>query len=57
MQSLWKAKEIHITENGCASDDVLVDDGKVYDTDRMMFMQCHKVMARCVLLRQTPVRS
>src|SRR5262249_21658812 len=32
VQSLWGAKEIHITENGCASDDVLTNDGKVYDT-------------------------
>ena len=39
VQSLWNAKEIFITENGCASDDVLADDGKVYDTDRIMFLR------------------
>jgi beta-glucosidase len=39
VQSLWKAKEIFITENGCATDDVLADDGKVYDTDRVMFLR------------------
>jgi len=38
VQSLWKARAIFITENGCASDDVL-DDGKVYDTDRIMFLR------------------
>src|SRR5262245_55867830 len=37
VQSLWNAKEIFITENGCASDDVIAEDGKVYDTDRIMF--------------------
>jgi beta-glucosidase len=39
VQSLWGAKEIHITENGCASNDVIAEDGKVYDTDRIMFLR------------------
>jgi beta-glucosidase len=39
VQSLWGAKEIYITENGCASDDVLARDGNVYDTDRIMFLR------------------
>ena len=39
VQSLWKAKEIFITENGCGTDDVLADDGKVYDTDRITFLR------------------
>jgi beta-glucosidase len=39
VQSLWGANEIFITENGCASDDVLSEDGTVYDTDRVMFMR------------------
>src|SRR5215470_13892043 len=41
VQSLWGAKEIYITENGCASDDVLADDGKVYDTDRIVFLRSY----------------
>lgn len=39
VQSLWKAKEIYITENGCAADDKLAEDGNVYDTDRVMFLR------------------
>jgi beta-glucosidase len=39
VRSLWKVKEIHITENGCASDDVLAADGRVYDTERVMFLR------------------
>jgi beta-glucosidase len=39
VQSVWNAKEIFITENGCATDDVIADDGKVYDTDRIMFLR------------------
>jgi beta-glucosidase len=42
VQSLWKAKEIHITENGCASDDVLVDDGKVYDTGQLIGLHAQR---------------
>jgi len=41
VQSLWKAKEIFITENGCASDDVVADDGGDYDTDRVMFLRSY----------------
>jgi beta-glucosidase len=36
---LWKAKEIYITENGCSSSDVPAADGKVYDTDRIMYLR------------------
>ena len=39
VQSLWKAKEIYITENGCATEDELAADGNVYDTDRVMFLR------------------
>jgi beta-glucosidase len=39
VELLWNAKEIHITENGCAAEDTLTDDGKVYDTDRIMFLR------------------
>src|SRR3712207_7362017 len=39
VQTLWGANEIFITENGCASDDVIADDGKVYDTDRVVFLR------------------
>ena len=39
VQSLWNAKEIFITENGCATDDVVAEDGKVYDTDRIMYLR------------------
>jgi beta-glucosidase len=41
VQSLWGAKEIFITENGCAGDEVIADDGNIYDTDRIMFIRAH----------------
>jgi beta-glucosidase len=39
VQSLWDAKSIYITENGCAALDVVADDGRVYDSDRVMFLR------------------
>jgi beta-glucosidase len=39
VQSLWGARSIFITENGCAAHDVVSGDGKVYDSDRVMFLR------------------
>jgi beta-glucosidase/6-phospho-beta-glucosidase/beta-galactosidase len=39
LHSLWKPKEIYITENGCAASDVIAEDGKVYDSDRLMYLR------------------
>jgi beta-glucosidase len=39
VQSIWGATSIYITEDGCAADDVVADDGRIYDTDRVMFMR------------------
>ena len=39
MQSIWGATSIFITENGCAASDVVAENGKVYDSDRVMFLR------------------
>ena len=39
VQSIWDAQSIYITENGCAAADVVAADGKIYDTDRVMFLR------------------
>jgi beta-glucosidase len=39
MQSIWGATSIFVTENGCAASDVVADDGRVYDSDRVMFLR------------------
>jgi beta-glucosidase len=39
VQSIWGAKSIFITENGCAAADVVAADGRVYDSDRVMFLR------------------
>jgi beta-glucosidase len=39
MQSIWGATSIFVTENGCAASDVVADDGRVYDSDRVIFLR------------------
>ena len=38
---IWKPKAMYITENGCSSDDVLTANGRVEDTDRVMYLRNH----------------
>src|SRR5215813_12307929 len=51
------AKEIHITENGCASDDVLADDGRVYDTDRIVFLRSYLTQLQRATADGVPVKG
>jgi beta-glucosidase len=39
VQSLWNAKEIFITENGCGTSDTMGEDRKVHDSDRVMYLR------------------
>ncbi len=39
VQSIWGAASIYITENGCAASDVVAEDGRIYDSDRVMFLR------------------
>lgn len=57
VQSLWNAKEIFITENGCASDDTVADDGKVYDTDRIMFLRNYLTQLQRATGEGVPVKG
>jgi beta-glucosidase/6-phospho-beta-glucosidase/beta-galactosidase len=38
-ESIWGAKSIFITENGCGASDAVAEDGRVYDSDRVMFLR------------------
>ncbi len=39
MRTIWGATSIYVTENGCASSDAVAEDGRIYDTDRVMFLR------------------
>jgi beta-glucosidase len=51
------AKEIFITENGCAGEDVFAEDGKVYDTDRIMFMRPYLAQLQGATADGVPVKG
>jgi beta-glucosidase len=36
---LWKPRTLYITENGCSCEDIRTADGRVEDTDRVMFLR------------------
>ncbi|HVN94455.1 MAG TPA: GH1 family beta-glucosidase [Terracidiphilus sp.] len=38
---LWHPREIYITENGCSADDMPTTDGRIEDTDRVMYLRNH----------------
>ena len=41
VSDIWKPKALYITENGCSADDVVAADGRVEDTDRVMYLRNH----------------
>jgi beta-glucosidase len=41
VSTLWKPRELYITENGCSADDVVSADGRINDTDRVMYLRNH----------------
>jgi beta-glucosidase len=57
VQSLWGAKEIHITENGCATEDEPAADGKFYDTDRIMFLRAYLTQLQRATAEGVPVKG
>src|SRR3954447_5292511 len=57
VSSIWKATEIYITENGCSSSDVPAADGKVYDTDRVMYLRNYLGHLQRATSEGVPVRG
>jgi beta-glucosidase len=57
VHSLWGPNEIHITENGCGADDELTFDGKIYDTDRVMFLRSYLTQLQRATAEGVPVKS
>jgi beta-glucosidase len=56
-QSLWNAKEIYITENGCAASDEISADGVVDDSDRIMFLRNHLAHLHRATAEGVPVKG
>jgi beta-glucosidase len=54
---LWNVKEIYITENGCSSSDEPAADGKVYDTDRVMYLRNYLTQLQRATSEGVPVKG
>ncbi len=54
---LWKPPAIYITENGTSSSDVLKPDGRVEDTDRIMYLRNHLTHLRRAVDEGYPVKG
>jgi beta-glucosidase len=39
VSEIWKPRALYITENGCSADDVVAAEGRIEDTDRVMFLR------------------
>ena len=57
VSKLWGNKPIYITENGCSSSDIPEKDGKVYDTDRVMYLRNYLTQLRRAATEGVPVRG
>src|SRR5690606_17146832 len=57
VQSLWNAQSIYITENGCAAEDVVADDGRVYDSDRVMYLRTMLAQLQRATSEGVPVKG
>ncbi len=57
VNKIWGAKEIYITENGCSSSDVPAADGKVYDTDRVMYLRNYLMHLQRATTEGIPVKG
>jgi beta-glucosidase len=54
---IWNAREIYITENGCSSSDIPASDGRVYDTDRVMYLRNYLTQLQRATSEGIPVRG
>jgi beta-glucosidase len=57
LQTIWGVKDIYITENGCGAADEPAADGRVYDTDRIMFLRSYLAALQRATAEDVPVRG
>ena len=50
-------KTIYITENGCSADDVVAEDGEIYDTDRVMYLNAYLTQLQRGVSEGVPVKG
>jgi len=54
---LWKPRALYITENGCSAEDFRQTDGRVEDTDRVMFLRNYLTHLQRAATEGYPIRG
>ncbi|OZI24224.1 beta-glucosidase [Bordetella genomosp. 7] len=57
VNSIWKPEAIYITENGCAADDTITANGRVLDTDRLMYLRTVMSYLHRAIAEGAPVKG
>ena len=57
VNALWKPKAIYITESGCSADDAMTADGRVLDTDRVMYLRAVMSNLHRAIAEGAPVKG
>jgi beta-glucosidase len=55
VSQIWGVKTIYITENGCSSNDILRPEGRVLDTDRVMYLRNYLAQMQCSIAEGVPI--
>jgi len=54
---LWKIPAIYISENGCSADDVITPEGRIEDTERVMYLRNHLTHLHRAVSEGYPVKG
>lgn len=57
VHELWRVPALYITENGCANPDRPDEDGRIWDTARVMYLQSHLAALHRAIEDGVPVRG
>jgi beta-glucosidase len=57
LKEIWGVENVFITENGCSSHDRPAADGKVYDTDRVMYLRNNLTHAQRAVVEGWPLKG
>ena len=57
VSEIWQPRTLYITENGCSADDVVTAEGRVEDTDRLMYLRNHLTHLHRAASEGYPVRG
>ncbi len=57
LSEIWDVKEIHITENGCACEDIVDNLGRINDTDRIFYLRNHLISAQRATSEGIPLKG